>query len=147
MSIPFPVHIPFADTLGLRLHSCGAGQAELRIALVEAHSNSWHVAHGGLLMSLLDMAMAQAARTAGHDDPGDGLGMATIEMKTSFMRPATGELRAVGKTLHRTRATAFCEGSVLNDAGELCAHATGTYKYLRPRADAPQAAPTPQETP
>ena len=26
---------------------------------------------------------------------------------------------------------AFCEARVLNSEGELCAHATGTFKYLR----------------
>jgi acyl-coenzyme A thioesterase PaaI-like protein len=26
---------------------------------------------------------------------------------------------------------AFCEGSVLGEDGKLCAHATGTFKYLR----------------
>ena len=55
------------------------------------------------------------------------------------MRPAQGALRALGKVLHHTRGTAFCEASVLNGAGELCAHATGTFKYLRPRADAAAA--------
>jgi acyl-coenzyme A thioesterase PaaI-like protein len=52
-------------------------------------------------------------------------------MKTSFVRPAEGELRALGKLLHRTATLAFCEASVLDDEGHLCAHATGTFKYLR----------------
>jgi acyl-coenzyme A thioesterase PaaI-like protein len=52
-------------------------------------------------------------------------------MKTSFVRPAEGELRAVGKLLHRTSTLAFCEASVFDDGGHLCAHATGTFKYLR----------------
>jgi acyl-coenzyme A thioesterase PaaI-like protein len=55
----------------------------------------------------------------------------TVEMKTSFMRPAEGELRAVGKLLHRTTTLAFCEGHVHNHRGEICAHASGTFKYLR----------------
>jgi acyl-coenzyme A thioesterase PaaI-like protein len=37
----------------------------------------------------------------------------------------------VGTLLHRTSTLAFCEASVFDDGGHLCAHATGTFKYLR----------------
>jgi uncharacterized protein (TIGR00369 family) len=95
------------------------------------------VAHGGVLMTMLDVAMAHAARSAHRVQPaaGDavdaGPGVATIEMKTSFMRPAEGRLVAKGRLLHRTATMAFTEGQVFNEAGELCAHATGTFKFLR----------------
>jgi uncharacterized protein (TIGR00369 family) len=89
------------------------------------------VAHGGVLMTMLDVAMAQAARSVQTHASVDRAGVATIEMKTSFVRPAEGELRALGKLLHRTSTLAFCEASVFDDMGRLCAHATGTFKYLR----------------
>jgi uncharacterized protein (TIGR00369 family) len=129
--IPFPIRIPFVEQMGLELHSAADGQAELRVDLAEAHLNSWDVAHGGVLMTMLDVAMAQAARSVQAHAPIDKAGVATIEMKTSFVRPAEGELRAVGKLLHRTSTLAFCEASVFDDGGRLCAHATGTFKYLR----------------
>jgi acyl-coenzyme A thioesterase PaaI-like protein len=80
---------------------------------------------------MLDVAMAHAARSVNSHAPGQGPGVATIEMKTSFLQAAEGSLRAVGKLLHRTASLAFCEGSVFNDGGELCAHGTATFKYLR----------------
>ena len=86
--IPFPVRVPFVESLGLELHACAHGASELRVDLADAHMNSWEVAHGGVLMTLLDVAMATAARS----DHLDGPGVATIEMKTSFVRPAEGEL-------------------------------------------------------
>ncbi|MBT9493965.1 MAG: PaaI family thioesterase [Paucibacter sp.] len=129
--LKFPVHIPFVEQLGFELHSMGDGQAELRVDLAEGHMNSWEVAHGGVLMTLLDVAMAHAARSIHRDNAGFGPGVVTIEMKTSFMRPGEGELRAVGKLLHRTATLAFCEGSVFGEGGNLCAHATATFKYLR----------------
>ena len=129
--LQFPVHIPFVEQLGLELHSMGEGEAELRVDLKEAHLNSWEVAHGGVIMTLLDVAMAHAARSIHRDQPGFGPGVVTIEMKTSFMRPGEGELRAIGKLLHRSTTMAFCEGSVLGEDGKLCAHATGTFKYLK----------------
>ena len=155
---PFPRRIPFVEHLGFELWSFGDGQAELRLDLAETHLNYWDVAHGGVLMTLLDVAMAHAARSTGvtagatqtaRDDAIEhGPGVATIEMKTSFMRPSEGRLRATGKLLHRTATLAFCEGSVFDEAGRLCAHATATFKYVRALKPPPQATPsTDQETP
>ncbi|MBX3602094.1 MAG: PaaI family thioesterase [Rubrivivax sp.] len=127
----FPLRIPFVEQLGLELWGFGDGKAELRVDLAEVHLNSWQVAHGGVLMTMLDVAMAHAARSHHSHDPAQGPGVATIEMKTTFMRPAEGRLRALGALLHRTTTLAFCEGSVLDDGGRLCAHGTATFKYLR----------------
>ena len=129
--IKFPLRIPFVEELGLELWAFGDGKAELRVNLEEAHLNSWEVAHGGVLMTMLDVAMAHAARSIHQHAPDQGPGVATIEMKTSFMRPAEGRLRALGKLLQRTTTLAFTEGSVFDEHGRLCAHATGTFKYLR----------------
>jgi uncharacterized protein (TIGR00369 family) len=127
----FPVHIPFVEQLGFELHSLGHGESELQLHVRPDHLNSWSVAHGGVLMTLLDVAMATAARSIHKDQEGMGPGVVTIEMKTSFMQPAQGLLRALGKLLHRSATMAFCEASVFDADGALCAHATGTFKYLR----------------
>jgi uncharacterized protein (TIGR00369 family) len=127
----FPAHIPFVHSLGLELRSCQGGLAELRLQVQPSHLNSWGVVHGGVLMTMLDVAMAQAARSVNADAPGFGPGVATVEMKTTFMRAAQGPLRAVGTLLHRSATLAFCEGSVFDPEGDLCAHGTGTFKYLR----------------
>jgi uncharacterized protein (TIGR00369 family) len=131
MKRDFPLRIPFVEHLGLELWGFGDGKAELRVDLQESHLNSWEVAHGGVLMTLLDVAMAHAARASHSTDPTTAPGVATVEMKTSFMRPAEGELRALGQLMHRSTTLAFCEGRVLDGHGELCAHATATFKYLR----------------
>ena len=109
----------------------GGGEAELAVDLTDAHLNSWSVAHGGVVMTLLDVAMAHAARSLGKPEDNYGPGVVTIEMKTSFMRPGEGRLRCVGKMLHRSVTLAFCEGSVFGDDGKLCAHATATFKFLK----------------
>lgn len=129
--LAFPIRIPFVEQLGLELWRFGGGVAELRVDLADAHLNSWAVAHGGVLMTMLDVAMAHAARSLDAGAEGGGPGVATIEMKTSFVRAAEGVLRCEARLLHRTRTLAFCEGSVTDEAGRLCAHGTGTFKYLR----------------
>ena len=135
----FPVHIPFVEQLGFELLRFENGEAEIGLTLRDELCNSWSVAHGGVTMTLLDVAMAHAARSV---RPGDErtAGIATIEMKTQFMRPAEGRLVATGRLLHGGARMAFCEGAVHDAGGRLCAHATGTFKYataLRRAGDAP----------
>jgi len=131
MKLHFPLHIPFVEELGLELWRFDGGHAELRVDLREAHLNSWEVAHGGVLMTMLDVAMAMAARSIHQASPDGGPGVATIEMKTSFLRPAEGRLRAEAQLLGKTTTLAFTEGKVFDAAGNLCAYGSGTFKYLR----------------
>jgi uncharacterized protein (TIGR00369 family) len=87
--------------------------------------------HGGVSMTLLDVAMGHAARSPRDGGTPDQRGVVTIEMKTSFMRPGIGRLLAKAKVLHQTNSFAFCDGSIYADDGKLVAHATGTFKFLK----------------
>jgi uncharacterized protein (TIGR00369 family) len=129
----FPAEIPFVSELGLELMACGGGRAELRLSVQPRHLNSWGVTHGGVLMTLLDVAMAQAARTSAPAGEGSATppGVATVEMKTTFLRAAQGQLKAVGSVLCRTPTLVFCEASAFDADDDLCAHGTGTFKILR----------------
>jgi uncharacterized protein (TIGR00369 family) len=121
-------HIPFAGLLGFTLHRMEGGESELRYAPKPEHLNSFGVTHGGASMTLLDVTMALAARSADAVQ-----NVVTIEMKTSFMAPAKGPLAARGRVLHRTKSVAFVEATVFDEQGRACCHATGTFKYLAPR--------------
>jgi uncharacterized protein (TIGR00369 family) len=123
--------IPFAQFLGFTLERIGDGESELHYTARPEHLNTHGVTHGGASMTLMDVAMAAAARSVDFE-----LGVVTIEMKTSFMRPANGKLIARGKLLHRTRSMAFVEATILDEGGDACAHATGTFKYVQRRLPA-----------
>lgn len=130
----FPVHIPFVEHLGLELIRFDGGEAEIALELRPEQCNSFLVAHGGVTMTLLDVVMAHAARSSNRELPDGGPGVVTVEMKTTFMRPGEGRLVGVGRLLHRTATMAFVEGSVFSGDGAgraLCAHATGTFKFVR----------------
>jgi uncharacterized protein (TIGR00369 family) len=125
------VRIPFAELIGMRLVRFEAHEAALEVELREELLNSWDVVHGGVTMSLLDVAMAHAARSPGDDGAEVATGVVTIEMKTSFLRPGTGRLLASARRVHRTPSLAFCEASVEDGDGKLVARASGTFKYMR----------------
>ena len=101
----FQVRIPFVEHLGFELQRWEGGEAEIGFDPAPEHLNSFNVVHGGVSMTLLDVVMAHAARSVQQD-----MGVVTIEMKTTFMQAARGLQRAHGK---------------------LCAHATGTFKYVK----------------
>jgi uncharacterized protein (TIGR00369 family) len=122
----FPVHIPFVELLGFELLRWENDEAEIRFDSRSEHQNSFSVVHGGALMTLLDVAMAHAARSSQPE-----FGAVTIEMKTSFMQAARGPLLANARVLHRSATMAFVEASVFDAEGGLCCHASGTFKCIR----------------
>lgn len=141
MSVSFGPGIPFVNHMGFTLERFENGHSEMHYAPLPEHLNSFEMTHGGALMTLLDVAMATAARSV---DP--ELGVFTIEMKTSFMKAAKtqpGEhLVAKGELIQRTKKMAFTEAKVFNAQGDLCAHSTGTFKYAERRTAVTQQIPT-----
>jgi uncharacterized protein (TIGR00369 family) len=121
----FGVAIPFVQHLGFRLALFEGGQSQIDYEPRPEHLNSFGVTHGGACMTLLDVTMAVAARSVDKD-----MGVVTIEMKTSFMKPARGALSAKGRLMHRSATLAFTEATIYDSDGQACAHATGTFKYV-----------------
>jgi len=111
MSLDFGAVIPFVHHLGFTLERFEGGESTLHYTPGPEHCNSFGVTHGGAVMTYLDVIMATAARSVQPD-----IGVVTIEMKTSFMRPAPATpgvpLIGQGKLLHRTRSMAFVEGRI-----------------------------------
>jgi uncharacterized protein (TIGR00369 family) len=122
----FGVDIPFVNLLGFELIEFDGGHSEIHYEPKPEHCNSFDVTHGGACMTLLDVAMAGAARSVDKE-----MGVVTIEMKTSFMQPARGKLSGKGRLMHRTATMAFTEATIYDSAGRACAHATGTFKYVK----------------
>ena len=59
--LSFEADIPFVNELGFTLHKRADGESELHYTPRSEHLNSFGVTHGGALMALLDVTMAQAA--------------------------------------------------------------------------------------
>jgi uncharacterized protein (TIGR00369 family) len=124
----FDVAIPFIDWLGVEPVESLPGRVVTRLTVQDHMTNSGHVAHGGAIMTLLDVTMAMTARSTA-DDPLQ-VRMVTIEMKTSFMRGGTGELTCTGTSVHRTRSMCFCEAEIRDGDDRLVARGSGTFKFM-----------------
>ena len=117
--------IPFVMHLKILTERLGEGEARLSLP-VEAHvKNSLGTVHGGVIMSLLDVALCTAARTL-HPD---SVGVVTIDMSTSFIGGGAGaRLFADARVLKDTRTMSFVEAEAKNEDGSLVAKAIATVR-------------------
>jgi len=131
-NLPHP--IPFIESLGTQLLEMADGRARATMTPRPEHMNSWSVLHGGVLMTMLDFVMAMAGRSARDDLAHEGAkagGNLTVEMKTTFIRPARGAITVTAQCVHAGRSLSFCEGEILDAEGQVVARASGTFKYLK----------------
>ena len=124
----FHDRVKFSRHLGIELAELTDGCARLTLELRPELCNSFGTAHGGVLMTLLDVAMCQAARTQ-HPD---AAGIMTIDMASSFIAAGQGRLAAEGRVLKPGRTTIFAEAEVRNTDGTLVAKAIGTVRARAP---------------
>ena len=115
-----------SQTLGFRM--VAVSQAEKRVevefeAKPELLLNPMKQIQGGYLCAMLDECMSVACMVASkmtHVAP-------TVEMKTSFFRPATfGPIKGIGRVVRWGKTIAFTEGELYDGEGRLLAKATGT---------------------
>ena len=117
--------IPFVMHLGLTTESLGQGTARLSMPLPSHFTNSLGTAHGGVIMSLLDVALCTAARTL-HPD---SIGVVTIDMSTSFIGGGSGDkLIAEARVMKDARTMSFVEAEAKNQDGSLVAKAIATVR-------------------
>jgi len=117
--------IPFVSHLKILTETLGEGSARLSLPIEPHLTNSLGTVHGGVIMSLLDVALCTAARTL-HPD---SLGVITIDMSTSFIGGGSGaRLLAEARVLKNGRNMIFVEGEAKNEDGSLVAKAMATVR-------------------
>ncbi|HEU0202932.1 MAG TPA: PaaI family thioesterase [Burkholderiaceae bacterium] len=127
---PLPIdRIPFVRLLGVTQEPTAPGRSHLHLPELKGEfCNSLEAAHGGVLMTLLDVAMARAAIS--HADA-PSRAVVTVEMSTRFLRPGRGPLIAKGHVISSGQSLCTCEAQVTDEKGGLVASAMGTFKYWR----------------
>jgi acyl-coenzyme A thioesterase PaaI-like protein len=101
-----------------------------RLELAPAYQGWRGIAHGGIVMALLDEAMAYAAGFAGHRG-------VTAQVSARFRKPVPLEqpIEVRGRVTWQRRNVLGVEASILDGAGNVLARAEGSF-VSRGRLDA-----------
>lgn len=120
--------IPACNLIGMAVEDVAPSTSRCSMTAEPRHWNPFGTVHGGILCDLSDLAMGVAFMTTLEA----GEGLATIELKINFLRPArTGKLTAVANVLHRGRSTGLVECMVTDEAGKLVAKASSTCMVVK----------------
>jgi uncharacterized protein (TIGR00369 family) len=119
-----------AATLGWTVSWVAPERGEIEICFDARDSfvNPMGKVQGGFLAAMLDDTMGPAlvATLPAGQFP------VTLELKTSFLRPASpGRIIGTGRIVHRGGSIAFLAGELHDEAGDLLATATATVRIIR----------------
>lgn len=117
--------------LGVQVEEAAEGRVRLRVTVADALRNAPGApVHGGVLASLVDMAVGAALGTTLEQAAG-GVDQTSLDLNVSFLAAARGDtLRAEGRLLRRGRSIAFGEVTITDADGRLCAVGRATYMIL-----------------
>lgn len=119
---------PAAVTLGKQVLEKDPARGYIRASFIAGDNfvNRGGRIFGGFLCAMLDGLCGHAVRLT-HETPGTP--QVTLELKTSFVgRADTGKLIGEGWVRHRGKSIAFAEAELRNEAGELVAKGSATFK-------------------
>ena len=106
----------------------GDGFVRLEMTGFDCHRNRGDYIHGGVLMSLMDIAGIRAGVRAS----GETRKAVTVNLNCNFLATAMGEtVHAEGRVIRKGRSMVFCDVRVFDAAtGKLYAAGQAVYKYL-----------------
>ena len=120
---------PVADLVGFAPTFVAPGHVVFTYEPREEHYTALGTVHGGIRTTILDTAMSCAV----HSELESGVAYATVELKTSFVRPVTlaaGPLRAEGRVVHGGSRVATAEARLVDELGTLFATSSSTSVIL-----------------
>jgi len=91
----FQKKIPFVGHLGMEVDSIGDGTAVLSVKVKPGYTNSFGSAHGGLIMTIMDVALCTAARS----QHANSIGVITIDISMQFIGVGRDKLIAEARVL------------------------------------------------
>ena len=124
---------PFHAGFGISVEHASAGDVRLGWEARPDHRNLQGLVHGGILATLVDIAMGLAVRSV----VGPTRRHVTIDLDVHYLRPARpGRLEAIGTVVRVGTQVGFAEGSVTDATGRLLVRASGTYSVTEDPANA-----------
>jgi uncharacterized protein (TIGR00369 family) len=115
----------FRDLLGMDGPTTAEGRARVAVRADDRHVNPSGAVHGGVIATLVDIAMSAAVQSMSRDDETP----VTIEMKVNYLEPGhPGVLVAAADVRKRGRRFTVVHAEVVQeDDGEVVAVAVGTF--------------------
>lgn len=118
--LPFPVHC------GIEEVGVVDGGARIRMAPQPFHLNNLGIVHGGVICTLLDVAMGSTCRVT------LGKPVLTLDIQVAFLSPGRGTLVAQGSILRAGKSLIYAEARVFVEEDEtLVAKGSGIFKAAR----------------
>ena len=119
----------FDVLLGYRLAEWREDFARLELALEAKHLNRSGVVHGGVLATMLDVALGYAGIFSA--EPGRARRAVTLSLTTSFLGQAkSGVLSCLARRRGGGKTIFMATGEVLDESGNLVALGEGTFRYI-----------------
>ena len=116
----------FKGLLGVRDQTAEGGRARLTLDATEDHLNDAGTVHGGVLATVVDMAMGHAVRSS----TGESDVPATSQLTVTYLRPGgPGTLEVSARVSKQGENLTVCEADVEQD-GRSLAHALATFAVL-----------------
>ena len=120
---------PIGLTLGFRIAAVAPGKVTIRGNPDERSYNLISTIHGGWAAAVLDTALALACLSQLSADHG----FTTLDIRVNYLRPitaGTGEVVSEGTVINAGKRVAYCEASLVDAAGKMLAHGTGSCLIL-----------------
>ena len=119
--------VPFAKLLGIKVDSMEPGHAVLSMEMRDDLKRNGGIAHGGVVASLIDSAMAMAiVRLLGENEQ-----TVTVDLTIHYLRPLTeGTARASARVVRAGKRIITVSAELFDHNEKLAATAISTYLRL-----------------
>lgn len=117
-------HVPFARLLGIEVDSVEPGHAVLSMQLRHEHMRNHAIAHGGVIATLIDSAMAIAIMALLDENERT----VTVDLTIHYLRPVPeGSAKASARVVRAGRRVVTVSAELFDAEGKLAATAISTY--------------------
>ena len=117
-------HVPFARLLGIEVDSVEPGHAVLSMQLRHEHMRNNAIAHGGVIATLIDSAMAIAIMALLEENERT----VTVDLTIHYLRPVPeGSAKASARVVRAGRRVVTVSAELFDGDGKLAATAISTY--------------------
>ena len=117
-------HVPFAKLLGIEVETSEPGHAVLSLQLRHELMRNNGIAHGGVIATLIDSAMAIAIMALLEENERT----VTVDITIHYLRPLSeGTTRASARVVRAGRRVVTVSAELFDHEGKLAATAISTY--------------------